>query len=56
MTRTYKDGSPMKMLLYINKSKSLEWGGAAGTTPMVISALQDPYVQNVPNGTDLVKA
>ena len=53
MTRRHKDGSPMNLLLYLNRNKGLEWLDHTGTSPKASSLFQDPYVQSVPNEADL---
>ena len=53
MTRRRKDGSPMNLLLYLNRNKGLEWLDHTGTSPKASSLFQDPYVQSVPNEADL---
>ncbi|WP_299076791.1 hypothetical protein [uncultured Fretibacterium sp.] len=53
MTRRHKDGSPMNLLLYLNRNKGLEWLDRTGTSPKASSLFQDPYVQSVPNEADL---
>ena len=39
ITRTFKDGTPMKLLLYINKEKARQGGMSSGISPLVFDII-----------------
>ncbi|MBR1602881.1 MAG: hypothetical protein IJ667_05525, partial [Synergistaceae bacterium] len=54
ISKTYKDGTPMDLLMYINKEKASKWSVSEGLSPIEFDT-NGSLLKNIPDETDLVK-
>ena len=54
INRTFKDGSSMNLLMYINKQKSLQWSKSPGISPLAYDTIES-VPDSIPNENDLAR-